>query len=492
MGSMKQPHKYYIEQHEQRGIGSGGQGQPRARSESPFAKGGRVRPEDFISVRRQRSTSCGYNSDGSDSMPPWHEQRRQYYESKTTTASKSKKERSQGHSERSEISFFTGDDGNLKQSTPQPQAPPAVRPPPPVVSRQDASCNTDPVEPEVVVKLAPAPPPVVIKSPISRRDRAVNTDAQPKVRTANHGTSTVKITSFAKGTSTGLFMKDLVTLDELEAKVQEAIFKTEEEIMGCPLLQKAMAKVEADAIRGEPASDDEADTKAPAVAKPSTSEVECQVGEENLRPFVIAVGLQCKLEELPVVCATCKLREQEAETSSERFLNAVGASPTPAAAATTTRSIGVGDCKLIEDPPDPTAFRDIGICTEKWVEVIKASKQTDTEDFAFKDTESPRVADMVFEPSPERVVLQRRSSLRKSTTTSPSPSRRESMNSPLTTRKGSASAASTSSAMATTKNAPNPVVTKSQSTMTDAPAPTPAAASVAPAMEAAPVKVKTR
>jgi hypothetical protein len=57
MGSMKQPHKYYIEQHEQRGSGSGGgQGQPRARSESPFAKGGRVRPEDFISVRRQR---CG-------------------------------------------------------------------------------------------------------------------------------------------------------------------------------------------------------------------------------------------------------------------------------------------------------------------------------------------------------------------------------------------------------------------------------------------------
>ena len=148
-------------------------------------------------------------------------------------------------------------------------------------------------------------------------------------------------------------------------------------------------------------------------------------------------------------------------------------------------SIGVGDCKLIEDPSDPTAFRDIGICTEKWVEVITASKQTDTEDFAFKDTESPRVADMVFEPSPERVVLQRRSSLRKSTTTSPSPSRRESMNSPLTTRKGSsaASAASTSSPMATTKNAPNPVVTKSQSTMTDTPA--------AP-KEAAPVKVKTR
>ena len=89
--------------------------------------------------------------------------------------------------------------------------------------------------------------------------------------------------------------------------------------------------------------------------------------------------------------------------------------------------------KVIEEPSEPSKFREIGICTEKWVEVIKASKQTDTEDFAFKvknqqikvnkqlkckqnfafkDTESPRVADMVFEPSPERVVMERRSSLR--------------------------------------------------------------------------------
>ena len=158
-----------------------------------------------------------------------------------------------------------------------------------------------------------------------------------------------------------------------------------------------------------------------------------------MRPFVIAVGLQCNLEEQQV-CKTCLNREQQeakaAEaTTTERFLEAVGASPVPA--PVTTRTIGVGDCKLIEDPPDPTAFRHIGVCTEKWVEVIKASKQTDTEDFAYKDTESPRVADMVFEPSPERVVLQRRSSLRKSTTSSPSVSRRSSTNSPLTTRKAS-------------------------------------------------------
>merc|ERR1712110_1125491 len=67
MSTIKQPHKYYVER-----SSGGGNCQQRARSESPFAKGGRVRPEDFISVRRQRSTSCGYNSDGSDSQP-WHE-----------------------------------------------------------------------------------------------------------------------------------------------------------------------------------------------------------------------------------------------------------------------------------------------------------------------------------------------------------------------------------------------------------------------------------
>ena len=210
MSTIKQPHKYYVE----RSIG--GNGQQRARSESPFAKGGRVRPEDFISVRRQRSTSCGYNSDGSDS--PLHEQRRQFYESNRSN-SKTKGSHVSGH-ERSEISFFTGDESNLKQSTPQPQPPPK-----PVVVQQDASCNTDPIE-------EPPKPPVVIKSPISRRDRASNTDAPPKVRTANHGTSTVKITSFAKGTSTSLIMTDLMTKDDLEARVQEAIFKTEEEAQG--------------------------------------------------------------------------------------------------------------------------------------------------------------------------------------------------------------------------------------------------------------------
>ena len=101
------------------------------------------------------------------------------------------------------------------------------------------------------------------------------------------------------------------------------------------------------------------------------------------------------------------------------------------------RTIGVGDCKvedrvtevysirknkmslnpvslflkIIEDPADPTKFRDIGICTEKWIETIKASKQTDTEDFAFKDTESPRVSELfdVSRSSPSPVSSRRSS-----------------------------------------------------------------------------------
>ena len=111
---------------------------------------------------------------------------------------------------------------------------------------------------------------------------------------------------------------------------------------------------------------------------------------------------------------------------------------------------------MIEEPSEPSKFREIGICTEKWVEVIKASKQTDTEDFAFKDTESPRVADMVFEPSPERVVMERRSSLRRNTSLgSPAASRRSSVNSPVPSRK-----------VSSTPAAAKAVATRTQGTMT--------------------------
>merc|ERR1719447_1907614 len=63
--------------------GVGNQNQRRARSESPYAKCGMVHPEDFISFQRKRSTSCGFNSDNSDSnMSPtmqYSRQQRYYY-----------------------------------------------------------------------------------------------------------------------------------------------------------------------------------------------------------------------------------------------------------------------------------------------------------------------------------------------------------------------------------------------------------------------------
>merc|ERR1719422_2460314 len=109
------------------------------------------------------------------------------------------------------------------------------------------------------------------------------------------------------------------------------------------------------------------------------------------------------------------------------------------------RSIGVGGCRIIEEPKLPNKFRTVGVVTEKWVEAIRASKQTDTEDFAYKDTESPRVADLpVVEPErPDR--RQRLSSLTSPclrNSMSPSVSRRSSTNSPSVSRKGSSASTS--------------------------------------------------
>ena len=39
-----------------------------------------------------------------------------------------------------------------------------------------------------------------------------------------------------------------MTKEESEARVREAVARAEEEIYGCPLLQKAMARVEAEAL----------------------------------------------------------------------------------------------------------------------------------------------------------------------------------------------------------------------------------------------------
>ena len=45
-------------------------------------------------------------------------------------------------------------------------------------------------------------------------------------------------------------MAEIFSKDEMEGKIQDAVFRTEEEIMSCPLLQKAMQKVEEEALKG--------------------------------------------------------------------------------------------------------------------------------------------------------------------------------------------------------------------------------------------------
>ena len=282
------------------------------------------------------------------------------------------------------------------------------------VQKVDSAVNTDPV----LVEEKNVETEKVIEVKVETKNVFVNTDPPPvPPRKFCQSTNTSAIQINSQSTSTVISMDFLVTRDEMESKIQEAIFRTEEEIMGCPLLQRAMAKVEHEAIHGVPEE----------VRKTETSDFECQVGNDNLTPFVISVGLQCKFEE-QFLCNRCKCDDE------------LGPKPDRPACS----SIGVGDCKVIEDPPNAKKFREIGVCTEKWVEVIKASKQTDTEDFAFKDTESPRVADMVFvqQPTPEKVLLRRTSSMRKLTSgspNSPSSSRRSSANSPLTIRKSSSS-----------------------------------------------------
>ena len=307
------------------------------------------------------------------------------------------------------------------------------------VSKVDSACNTDPmvVEERIVeIQVERA------VQKVETKNVSVNTNPPPvPPKKSAQGTNTVATITDSKSTSPIISMDLLVTRDEMEARVQEAIFRTEEEIMGCPLLQRAMAKVEHEALYGVPLEPAECHRQ-----MVETADAESQVGHDNLTPFVISVGLQCKLEDeaKPFMCSQCKCDNENGPPKNSL--------PRPA-----SNTIGVGDCKVIEDPPDPKKFREIGVCTEKWVEVIKASKQTDTEDFAFKDTESPRVADMVFEqqPTPEKVLLRRTSSLKKMSSGSPTSSRRSSANSPLTIRKSSSSTQT------------NGKKSSSQSTMTD-------------------------
>merc|ERR1719490_583969 len=229
-----------------------------------------------------------------------------------------------------------------------------------------------------------------------------------------------------------------------------------EEIMSCPLLQKAMQKVEEEALKG---------------AEPSKEffDMGCQVGLENLRPFVIDMGVLCKLE-------------GEREESKPMADSWCQVSPAPVSKADAScgltgvermglmRSIGVGECRIIEEPKLPNMFRTVGVVTEKWVEVIRASKQTDTEDFAYKDTESPRVADIPVEPQAERPDRRQRLSsltspcLRNSM--SPSVSRRSSTNSPSVSRKSS------SASTARTERVDRSVDQRTQGTMTEVKMPT--------------------
>merc|ERR1719490_381196 len=201
-----------------------------------------------------------------------------------------------------------------------------------------------------------------------------------------------------------------------------------EEIMSCPLLQKAMQKVEEEALKG---------------AEPPKEffDMGCQVGLENLRPFVIDMGVLCKLEG----------EREEGKPMADSWCQV---SPAPVSKADAScgltgvermalmRSIGVGECRIIEEP-----------------------KQPNTEDFAYKDTESPRVADIPVEPQAERPDRRQRLSsltspcLRNSM--SPSVSRRSSTNSPSVSRKSS------SASTARTERADRSVDQRTQGTMTE-------------------------
>ena len=396
----------------------------RARSESPYAKcatTATVHPEEFLSIQRKRSTSCGFNSDNSynsDLSPPTGA--RKYY----TQDSPEFSIRRPAYSGR-----IVG--GGTVQGGMQLRSEASISARVAPVQTEDKEVNTDPLK-DV------DPKPSAVKT--LTKERATNTDAPTPiksppppvtVRKVNHGTNTLKIRSIPKATATDVRMAELWTREDVDAKIQEAMLHTEEEIMSCPLLQKALKKVEEEALHGPP-------------VEKEWREASCQVGLENLRPFVIDVGLMCKLEPEPRADVVVDQTDSWCQVTPKTVEKAdVACGLSGVDQMTLKRSIGVGDCTVIEAPKEPARFRTVGICTEKWVEVIRASKQTDTEDFAFKDTESPRVADMEQQmpvmPPAER--HQRLSSitaacLRKSS--SPSVSRRSSTNSPSVSRKSSA------------------------------------------------------
>merc|ERR1719209_669766 len=238
----------------------GNQNQRRARSESPYAKCGMVHPEDFISFQRKRSTSCGFNSDSSDVSPSGG---RKYYT-------------------KDSAEYAAGRRAKFSRSNEHQNKRPAQSPP---VETRDLGVNTDLLLPEPPTQEPVLPP----TKQVPTRERGSNTDPQPKspppTRKLHKGNNTLQIRSIPKGTATELRMAEILSKDEMEGKIQDAVFRTEEEIMSCPLLQKAMQKVEEEALKG---------------AEPPKEffDMGCQVGLENLRPFVIDMGVLCKLENL--------------------------------------------------------------------------------------------------------------------------------------------------------------------------------------------------
>merc|ERR1719410_1756649 len=404
----------------------------RARSESPYAKCTTVHPEDFISFQRKRSTSCGFNSDSSDVSPSGA---RKYY---TDPAYNQDSPEFAGRSGK-----YSRNPGVNDDSKTYPQ-----------IQLKDQGVNTD-----QVTEVKSDPPKPVLK--VFTKEKSSNTDPPPKsppaARKVNHGTNTLKVRSIPKGTATDIKMSELMSKEEVESKIQDAVFRTEEEIMSCPLLQKAMQKVEEEALKGEEPPKEFHDAG-------------CQVGTENLRPFVIDIGVTCALlEDSPAPRLSVAVADSWCQITPPQVAKShASCGPSAVERMAHTRTVGVGECRVVEEPSQPGKMRSIGICTEKWVEVIRASKQTDTEDFAFKDTESPRVADLSLE-SPAELPQERRQRLSSLTSPclrksmSPSVSRRESVNSPSASRK--------SSSTSTTQT--QKLEKKNKDTMTPAPAKTP-------------------
>ena len=117
---------------------------------------------------------------------------------------------------------------------------------------REVGVNTDKLPEPSPQSRRPPSPPLQTTPRVRTRDRSVNTDPPPRSppppRKVSHGTNTSNVRSVSKGVETALRMEVMLTKEESEARVREAVARAEEEIYGCPLLQKAMARVEAEAL----------------------------------------------------------------------------------------------------------------------------------------------------------------------------------------------------------------------------------------------------